>query len=127
MSSNSNIVDGPRVWIQGINRESDTRELAESQLCTDLGRCVNVVVKILEDNNLNCSVVLRDVPPYIYFCYSDGRKRTVRFEKSDPPLHSKLRMHRASGVLTKKGHTKSLGDIFRLSYDDIVRLSEHLT
>lgn len=127
MSSDVSNRDGPRVWVQGSNRELDTRELAESQLCTDLRRCMNVVVKILEDNNLNCSVVLRDVPPYIYFCYSDGRKRTVRFESSTQPFHSKLRMHRESGVLTKKGHTASLGHIFRLSYDDIVHLSAHLT
>ncbi len=118
---------GPRVWVQGANREVDRLQLAEAQLFNDLKRSVDLVAKILEDNNLNSSTCVKEVSPYIYIGFTDGRKRTVRFESSDLPFHYKLRVHSVSGLVTKKNHTGSLGQIFRLTYDDVVRLSAHVT
>jgi len=101
-------------------------QLAEDQLCNDLRGCVSVLCKILEDNNLNSSTSVKEVSPYLYIGFSDGRKRTVRFE-SEKPFHYKLRVNLKNGIITKKGHTNPLGHIFRVSYDDIVRLSAHVT
>lgn len=125
MSVNEN--DGPRVWVQGARREVDRLQLAEAQLFNDLNRSVDMVAKILEDNNLNSTTCVKDVSSYVYIGFSVGRKRTVRFESADLPFHFKLRVHRTSGLVTKKGHSESLGHIFRLSYDDVVKLSAHVT